>query len=257
MCLILLANQYPDEFKLILLSNRDEYHNRDAAVAHFWSGSPSIFGGIDKKAKGSWLAVDTLGRIAAVTNIRKGPVESPKAYSRGLLVSNFLQQSIPAAKFIENLKLQTNSYSPFNILLIDATGLWHYSSDTQISTKIEVGIHGLSNATLNTPWPKVTRGTNLLKECLSSLPLSKAKLLSCITSQQQADDQELPNTGVSTDVEKFLSSQFILNEEYGTRCTTLITIDNNDMLTFEEMTFNAKGHIEVTIQQSIQLTNQC
>lgn len=255
MCLILLANQYSPDFKLVLLSNRDEYHHRDASAAHYWPGSPNIFGGIDNKAKGSWLAVDTSGRFAAVTNIRKGRIESPKKYSRGLLVNDFLQQQIPAQEFIDNLRSQNDNYSPFNILLMDASGLWHYSSDTKVSTPVEVGLHGLSNATLNTPWPKVTKGIDLLKECFNNLPLSKARLLSCIASQQQADEKDLPNTGIDIDFERFLSSQFIISKEYGTRCTTLITIDHNDTLEFEEISFNAQGHIESTVKQSIQITN--
>lgn len=76
MCLILFAYQYTSRYKLVLLSNRDEYHKRATALASFWPDHPAIFGGKDKEAGGSWLSVDTKGRLAAITNIRKPPFNS-------------------------------------------------------------------------------------------------------------------------------------------------------------------------------------
>ena len=60
---------------------------------------------------------------------------------------------------------------------------------------------------------------------------------------QQASDEMLPTTGVSKQMEKQLSSIFIVGEHYGTRCTSIITIDNKGLLSFYERSYNRVGNV--------------
>jgi uncharacterized protein with NRDE domain len=70
MCLIFISvNQHPD-YKLIVAANRDEFYNRKTAPATFWRDQPSILGGRDLEANGTWLAMTKTGRISMVTNYR-------------------------------------------------------------------------------------------------------------------------------------------------------------------------------------------
>ncbi|MEH6503739.1 MAG: NRDE family protein [Cycloclasticus sp.] len=254
MCLILFKYQPNEHYKLLLLANRDEYHQRQAKQADYWINHPHIFGGIDSVAGGSWLSVDTAGRLAAITNIRKPPFAKDNKLSRGHIINDFLSQQQPAPEFLDALKLNDTSYGLFNLLLFDKTGLWHYSSDTHISKQVEPGIHGLSNASLDTPWPKITTGSEQLKHVLDGDSIDPVELINIMQSEKKPIDAQLPHTGVGVEFERFLSTIFIRGENYGTRCTTLLTIDNEDFLQFVELSYDKDGHITSEVMQEIELS---
>ena len=56
-----------------------------------------------------------------------------------------------------------------------------------------------------------------------------------------ADDKSLPDTGIGKKKEKALSSIFIKTPTYGTRCTTVLSIDKDDNVNFIEMTYHPDG----------------
>ena len=88
MCLLLIAVRCVPGRPLLLLGNRDEFRARASAAAAPWSEDARVIGGRDLVAGGSWLAVRSDGRHAAVTNVRTGlPATAPK--SRGWLVRDF------------------------------------------------------------------------------------------------------------------------------------------------------------------------
>jgi len=235
----------------VLLSNRDEYHKRATAQAAFWPQAPSVFGGRDKVAGGSWLSVDTNGRLAAVTNIRKPPFNKTANLSRGLLVSDFLKQSLSAADFINKLKTNDAEYALFNLLLFDKSGLWHYSNDTHQIHQINKGVHGLSNASLNTPWPKLREAVSALEHAESAIDVST--LLNIMHSEVRPSDSKLPSTGAALELERLLSAVFIRSDTYGTRCSTVITIDYENRLKFHELSFDAKGKALTEVSQCIDI----
>ena len=251
MCLILFAHHATPQYKLVLIANRDEYHQREAKPADFWQNSPNIFGGIDCTAGGSWLSVDKSGRFAAITNIRKPPFKKTNTLSRGEIISQFLSRQQTAAEFINELKEKDHLYGLFNLLLLDDSGLWHYSSDSQQSQAVPHGIHGLSNASLDTPWPKLARSQAALEQQLSLPLIDESKLLNIMQSTERPSDEELPKTGVSLEFEQFLSSVFIQGDDYGTRCTTLLTIDHSNTMKFTELTYNVEGSESSRVQQII------
>jgi len=256
MCLILFAHEYSKQYKLVLLANRDEYHKRATKKSGAWVNQPHIFGGIDLQAGGSWLSIDKSGRLAAITNVRKPPFGVTNKYSRGLLVSEFLSSDLCANDFLEELKPKSCDYGLFNLLLFDKSGLWHYSNDTGRSQRVERGIHGLCNASLDTPWPKLTTASKQFKQALERDCFEPSKLFGIMQSQVRPLDEELPNTGVSLEFERLLSSVFIKSVGYGTRCSTLITIDYNNVLEFCELSYNAHGDIKSEVSQIIELSNK-
>ncbi len=251
MCLILFAYQHADNYKLVVIANRDESYQREAKPAAFWPQQPHIFGGIDCAEGGSWLSVDTTGRFAAITNIRKAPFSKDNERSRGHIISRFLSNQQTASEFMNELTKTDSQYGLFNLLLLDASGLWHYSSDSHQAQRIAPGIHGLSNASLDTAWPKLRIGRAKLEQQLAHAPLDNNQLLSIMQSTQQATDKQLPNTGVGLEFERFLSPAFIQGDDYGTRCSTLLTIDHNDCLEMTELTYDSDG-VEVSqVHQTI------
>lgn len=255
MCLILFAHQHSEQYKLVLIANRDEYHRREAKPAAFWPQQANIFGGIDCTEGGSWLSVDTAGRLAAITNIRKPPFSKDNERSRGHIINDFLSNQQSASEFMDSLKNTDTAYGLFNLLLLDASGLWHYSSDTHQAQCITPGVHGLCNADLNTPWPKLTRGCDQLKQQLAQASTDSNQLINIIQSTQQAADKQLPNTGIELEFERLLSSAFIQGKDYGTRCSTLLTIGHNNCLTFTELTYDKQGIECSRISQVINAEN--
>lgn len=250
MCLIVFKYQPTEDNKLILVANRDEYYQRESIPAEFWIEQPNIFGGIDAVAGGSWLSVDISGRLAALTNVRKPPYKDPTKLSRGHLVKDFLSQHASAPDFIKQLDNAGKDYGLFNLLLMDNSGLWHYSNDSCEATKVSAGIHGLSNATLDTPWPKLTTSVKAFENSLASNVIDELKLLSTMRSQTKPTDKDLPDTGIGIEFERFLSPIFIQGEEYGTRCTTLLTM-NNTAVNFTEVSYSPTGQISGEVQQKI------
>ena len=78
-----------------------------------------------------------------------------------------------------------------------------------------------------------------LKKALSSNNsfIERDKLFNVLSDRSQAPDEELPSTGVSVELERVLSSMFITSPNYGTRVSTVLTIDSQDQLLFEERAF--------------------
>ena len=83
MCLILTALDSHPDYSLVVAANRDEFYDRPTAAAAFWPEHPTILGGRDLKAGGTWLGIDRTGRFAAVTNFRQGEREPAAPRSRG------------------------------------------------------------------------------------------------------------------------------------------------------------------------------
>lgn len=251
MCLILFKHQPTDHYPLILVANRDEYHQRNSQVAGYWEQSPQLFGGIDLVAGGSWLSVDKKGRLATVTNIRKPPFSENTKQSRGSLVYEFLNQDETAYDYLVGLNKHDEDYGLFNLLLFDASGLWHYSNDTHQITAISPGVHGVSNASLNTPWPKLMTAKTSFERSLNSGKVNTLELLSIMQSQTRPSDDLLPKTGISLEFERFLSSIFIQGDDYGTRCTTLLTIDA-ETVQFLEVSYDQQGQIKHEAREKIE-----
>ena len=67
MCLILIGYHMHPACPLVIAANRDEFFQRPSAKAGFWQDYPSILARRDLEKGGTWLGIDTSGRVAAVT----------------------------------------------------------------------------------------------------------------------------------------------------------------------------------------------
>lgn len=252
MCLILFALDAHPAYKLVLAANRDEFIQRPAHVAHFWHYYPNVLGGLDLEAGGTWLGITKGGRFTALTNVRDLSNISPDAPSRGELTHKFLTHpQLPMHDFAALLERKGTQYNGFNILWGDFAGeqtdLFWYSNYTseqynRTANKISSGIHGLSNALLDTPWFKVEHGKARLQAALeeTSDPASlTSALLEMLKDRTRPDDSRLPSTGVSLEWERMLSSMFIESpdKKYGTRCSTVVLITHTNEVYFTEERF--------------------
>ena len=245
MCLAVIALNAHADWPLIIIANRDEYHERPTATANIWQTSPGVLAGRDLRAGGTWLGVSASGKIGLLTNYREPGKQDPDAPSRGELVGQYLAQSSSADTYLQSVQQQSELFNGFNLLLADASGVLYFSNRTT-TPRIQVssGVTGLSNATLGVAWPKVLRTQNAVRALLDSMQQPDADaLFSIFRDATPADIKELPETGLTAERELKLSSPFIQDALYGTRCSTLIMKDHAGRIYFEERSFNPQADI--------------
>ena len=230
MCLVALAIDENRRFPLVIATNRDEFFERPAARMGWWTpaeGGPEILAGRDLQAGGTWLGLTASGRLALVTNVRRPQDTDPDAPSRGGIVPHWLRTELRPDQFWMQTSL--SGYAPFNLIAADfrrGDCFWA-SNDHAIPRRIERGIFGLSNAALDTPWPKVTKLKTRLGEALKtadSVDQLSSLLFTALADREVAPDDLLPATGIGRDRERVLSPAFIRTPDngYGTRCSTII-----------------------------------
>ncbi len=246
MCLAILASNVLPDWPLIVLANRDELHSRPTLAASPWSDAETILAGRDLSAGGTWLGITTQGRVALLTNYREPGHHDPLAPSRGQLTDGFLRGDDSPHSYAQSLHDRGYRYNGFNLMLADASGLLYCSNrGYEKIQSLDKGVMGISNASLNTPWPKLTRTQRAVSEHLAQVGERGAPnaglLFDIMQDTRTASIEELPDTGVGPDREKLLSSPFIKNERYGTRCTTLILRRVDGMVRFQEKRFDAQG----------------
>lgn len=236
MCLIALAVHAIPGQSLVVLANRDEFVARESAVADWWEDRPDTLGGRDLVAGGSWLAIRRDGRFAAVTNVRQGRPGSGEK-SRGELVTSFLASDLSPAAYARELKDLAPAYAPFNLVFGHANELLVFHSPTRELNRLTRGVHGISNGRPDAPWPKTRRLSEHLTG-LSRLP-SQDTLFEWLSDTEEAGIHELPNTGVGTARERFLSPVCIQGADYATRASTVVAVDTRGRVSFCEQPWHA------------------
>lgn len=236
MCLIFLSYQQNPKYPLIVLANRDEFYERPTEPASFWSGN-NVLAGKDLAAGGTWLGITKKGSMAMITNYRDLSKIKPNAPTRGKLVADFLQGELDPKKYLVALDQAADLYNGYNIILGTLKDPWYYSNYQKKIYQLGSGLYGLSNELLDSPWPKVSKGKAELTDLFMNDQLNVDQLFKQMLDNHEAPVDELPDTGIGLAREKTLSPMFIKTEVYGTRCTTLITLDNTGNLYFEERTY--------------------
>ena len=250
MCLLAIAIGSSARWPLVIASNRDEFRDRLTLPLAVWTTprDNTLLSGRDLRAGGTWMGSTPSGRIALLTNVRE-PDAATAALSRGDLPVRWLEGQMDAADFLATTGAL--SYGGCNVVLGDfLRGEWTWASNrgellagaAPVSShltasgwqtmSLKPGIYGLSNALLDTPWPK----TEGLKAAMH-IALAKAEadgdesalagiLWPALANSQPAALHELPNTGVAPALEQALSSALIDLPErgYGTRCSTLMWV---------------------------------
>lgn len=222
---------------LVLVANRDEFHDRPTRVMA-WQGD--CLAGRDEVAGGTWLAVARDGRWAALTNVRD-PRATSAACSRGELPVDYLESGKDPASWAGIVADRRAQYAPFNLLLGSRDALWYVGSRAAPGP-VAAGVHALSNGSLDEPWPKSRRVAVALSGLLDSdAGIDPERLLGLMYDRAQAPDENLPDTGVGPKMERFLSPPFIVDQAYGTRSTTLLVLGDKNLAV--ERSFNRGGRV--------------
>ena len=241
MCLIAFAIAADPACPLFIAANRDEFLDRPTAPLHRWSlpNGVAVVGGRDLRDGGTWLGLNGSGRVAMLTNVREAQPQ-PAARSRGELANRWLAGDGSWTDLLESLS--PDDYGGFNLVVGDvADGNWGWVSNRPPEAPhtpaepalfhrvLAPGLYGLSNATLNTAWPKTLRLKQALADALAMAsqgdPASgHAHLRQALGDGRRVDSGELSETGVPPTWEQALSSPFVYVPErgYGTRSSLIV-----------------------------------
>ncbi|MBF4693708.1 NRDE family protein [Fusibacter ferrireducens] len=234
MCTILFAlNQHP-KYKLIYLGNRDEFKSRPTQPSCFWEDAPNLLAGRDLKACGTWLGITRDKKLSFLTNHRNFKLNRENQSSRGELTVDYLRGNMSALEYLECARKKRNQYNPYNLVAGTVDELYFYSNVEDHIVKVESGIHGLSNAFLDTAWYKVEKAKKRLKGLIEQDQLDLEACFEILKDSEIPADAYLPDTGIEIALERDLSSIFIDLETYGTIYQTVILVDQEDQVTYVE-----------------------
>jgi uncharacterized protein with NRDE domain len=243
MCLLLIAVRAVPGRPLLLLGNRDEFRARASAAAAPWSEDARIVGGRDLVAGGSWLAMRSDGRHAAVTNVRTGlPATAPK--SRGWLVRDFMLGDASPRAFVDAVHADVESYGAFNLVVGIRDETWAYGTADAASRRLDSGVYVISNGRIGVHWPKTERLQRRFAEAIASSNDDDPRLLDLLFDQQQPADAALPETGVGLDLERLLAPVFVRGSaHYGTRASTLAYVRDDGTASLRERLYGAQARL--------------
>lgn len=239
MCIAALAWRAHPRWELVIATNRDEFQDRPALPLAPWP-EEAIWAGRDIPSQGTWLGVHTDNRAILVTNFRVEGFPKPDRPSRGGLVTSLLvgesAQTFPV-----------KAYNPFNLLHIgpsetshqrQATFLTNYPHEERIT--LSPGLHGLSNGPRIPPWPKTQRLISALDAWLLRNSDDFSPLFTALH-----DDSTIPplENSPTNAPESRLSSVFIRDPNYGTRCSTVLAVDTQGHGRIAETRFDANGNV--------------
>ncbi|GAB2291650.1 hypothetical protein Dimus_025906 [Dionaea muscipula] len=247
MCIAVFAWQVHPLYPFLLFLNRDEYYTRPTKPAGWWEGG-EILGGRDDQAGGTWLACSRRGRLAFITNFREVRSVSPPK-SRGELPVRFLESKKSAMEFAQEVIEEAGQYGGFNLILADlGSNIMLYVTNRQREdnptiTQVQPGIHVLTNASLDSPWPKAQRLACNFEELLNSCgggEVDTRVMVEKLMMDSTKERSMLPGV-YPPEFEYQLSSIFVDTAtplgRYGTRSTSAVYFKVNGEVKFYERYF--------------------
>ena len=237
MCVLALAWQAHPRWQLVVAGNRDEYHDRPAAPLARWQQDPRLIAGRDLQSGGTWLGVSEEGRFVVVTNLRGHGGPEAGRPSRGALVTDLLAGADPDG-------IAVADYNPVNLITLDKSRARFLSNRPQpLRTDLSSGLYGLSNGTLDEPWPKTLRLKSVLLDWLMGSAENPGPLFDGLREEGLPDIGVEPAIPSDVPQEPDHSPTFIRNAVYGTRCSSVVMIDRGGRGLFIERRFDAFGHV--------------
>ena len=259
MCLILFSYELHPDYRLILAANRDEFYRRPTASLDYWPDHPDVLAGRDLKGNGTWLGTTRSGRLAAITNYREPAAHMQNAPSRGILIRDFLTGNSSPEQYLKAVSKKSEAYNGFNLIAGDPSGFYYYSNRATRVRQLRPGLYGISNHLIDTAWPKIQRGKDLLKGQLSGREkIDIEKIWEILADRSLPADTALPDTGVGLQWERILAPLFISSPDYGTRSSSIVLMEYSGQVTFMERTYvNAANAVKEakTVKFSFNIRN--
>ena len=229
MCVAAIAWKAHPRWRLVAIGNRDEFHERPTAPLAAWDDGSGIIAGRDLRSGGTWLGVTAAGRFGLVTNFRVPGYPKPGLASRGGLITGWLKgEPLP----------DTAAMNPFNLCLADTDTAHVLTNHPQPERHpLPPGVHGLSNGAFARPWPKTRQLGAALEQWLAGAAEDSEPLFAALRMETPHAPKAVDEDGP----EAPYSPVFIRNAAYGTRCSTVVSIDSRGDGTIEERLFDPAG----------------
>ncbi|URD79989.1 ser Thr-rich protein T10 in DGCR [Musa troglodytarum] len=168
--------------------------------------------------------------------------------SRGELPKRFLESTKCPSEFAEEIVKEADQYNGFNLIVADlCTKSMFYISNRPKGKPVSLlevlpGIHVLSNANLDSPWPKAERlrrgFSEVLASCRDEELCMKDIVEELMCDKTKAERNMLPMTGCSPEWELEVSSIFIETHRkqglYGTRNMGALSVKTSGEVSFYE-----------------------
>ena len=237
----------PNEFKLIILNNRDEFFFRACKPASYVT-EDNIYGTdlTPGKEGGTWLGVSRLGKVGVLLNLDRHEYEnSENKEGRGFFVPNYLNANFNFRKYIEPIKENADRYNPFILIGYEknTSDLWDATLFDNVSrevTKFDSEFLSISNHLYEKPYTKTVVGEKMFKDIIGKIndTNKKQELMDGLLSLAKYDANLKLNESMSEkDVTEMMRSQVFINVPgYGTRTHTLILVDDKNRVTYRERT---------------------
>ncbi|KAL7125543.1 hypothetical protein ABFS83_14G124600 [Erythranthe nasuta] len=265
MCISVFIWKSHPIYPLLLLLNRDEYHSRPTTPLGWWHDG-EILGGRDEVAGGTWLACGRDGKLAFVTNVREIRSNSQQLKSRGDLPVRFLTSKKNPQEFAEEVMGEVDEFSGFNLIVADvcSMSMVYITNRPQhgapFVAQVSPGIHVLSNANLDTPWPKAERLRHSFEDVVRkrlegeiSLKEMSGTLMNDTTKDE--DESKLPRI-YPPEFEYRLSAIFVEADtpsgRYGTRSSSGVVVNTRGEVSFYERSLETDVWKELTVNYQIQ-----
>ena len=209
--------------------------------AHFWPDDPQILAGRDQLCLGTWLGISKRGRFAAITNHSVPIAENSNNRSRGEIVRRYLRHVDTQSEYQAYLAHNQNEFNGFGLIFGNFSMLGYASNRTELKAEIADGIYGLSNQTPDHPWFRLDYGKSQMRAVLSN----QSKIEMEHFFEILADSRSERLTGNAVDLEENLHRNhsgampiFVRTKHFGTRSSTVIFVDREGKVQFEERTFD-------------------
>lgn len=240
MCLVAVAWRAHARFPLVLAGNRDEFHARPTAPAGWWEDAAHVLGGRDLVAGGSWLAVSRAGRIAVILNDPRRPPGAERKASRGHLVRDYVAGDRPSGRFLDAVAVNESRYAGFCVVLGTPVQLRGFATERAGAPHrwtLKPGVSAFGNSPLESPWPKVGWIESVTREALATTDGDAGSLAGTLFAALGGRE---PVTSGPPD-HPVAHTPFLVDERYGTRAMTVVTVDADGECRFEERRFGAGG----------------
>ena len=117
----------------------------------------------------------------------------------------------------------------------------YLSNRDDLEAKLDAGIYGLSNASLDTPWSKVVRAKAGLESLIDDDGVNETKLMRLLADRTPAAVDDIEAEDFPFEIARALTAPFIVAPDYGTRSSTTVLWGKDNVIDFCERRFDPSG----------------
>jgi uncharacterized protein with NRDE domain len=226
MCLLAVYFRAVAEAPVLAAANREEFFDRPTLpprLVALENSSERALCGLDARAGGTWLGVNSRGVFVAVTN-RPKQSQPPAPRSRGRLCLDLLAcRTAEEASRRALAELSTGRYAGANYMCLDRS----FASVIHAGEQVELvvlapGLHLLSNGDLDDPHDA---RLNLARELFSAPPIRSAAEF--LTAAQRICSHYVPHDGSAPHGPSGGPSIVLRASDRGTVSSTLVALTVN------------------------------